>query len=110
VISVIFASVNVIELYEVIQQIDTGEPFNMTYVTADRKKGTGGQIRHCKNWVRCDLATMPEPVLRRNKVYEVARDPRHQEHKTKNIMNPATRDIRKVHIRLITEFNGRRVV
>jgi hypothetical protein len=100
----------IIELYEVINHIDTGLPFAMTYVTADRKKGTGGQIKHCKNWVKCDLATMPEPVLRRNKVYELTKNPNHQDHKTKNIMNPATRDIRKVHIRLITEFNGRRVV
>jgi hypothetical protein len=100
----------IIELYEVINQIDSGEPFSMTYITADRKKGTGGQIKACKNWVKCDLATMPEPILRRNKMYEVARDPKHIEHRTKNIMNPATRDIRKVHIRLITEFNGKRVV
>lgn len=81
----------------------------MAYVTADKKKGTGGQIKHVKNWVRCDLAAMPEPVLRRNRL-SAEKTPNHLEHKTKNIMNPATRDIRKVHIRLITEFNGRRVI
>lgn len=81
----------------------------MAYVTADRKKGTGGQIKHVQNWVRCDLAAMPEPVLRRNRI-TTEKMPNHIEHKTKNIMNPATRDIRKVHIRLITEFNGRRVI
>jgi len=101
------SSPSTIELYEVISHIDSGRPFNMTYVTADKKKGTGGQIKVVKNWVRCDLAAMPDIILRRNKVDKM---PRHQEHKTKNIMNPATRDIKKVHIRLICEFNGRRVV
>jgi hypothetical protein len=101
---------NVIELYEAIQLIDTGEPFSLTYVTADRNKGTGGQIKKVTNWVKCDLATVPEPILRRNKMFEASKNPNHQQHKTKNIMNPATRDIRKVHVRLITEFNGKRVV
>lgn len=100
----------VIELYEVIQHIDSGMPFSMTFVTADRKKGTGGQIRTVHNWVNCNIADMPEPVLRRNKMFQASKVPNHQQHKTKNIMNPATRDIRKVHIRLITEFQGKRVV
>jgi hypothetical protein len=101
----------VIELYEVINHIDSGMPFTMTYITADRRKGTGGQLKQCTNWVRCDLATMPEVVLRKNRIhYEMEKNPNHPDHKTKNIMNPATRDIRKVHIRLITEFQGKRVV
>lgn len=101
----------VIQLKEVIDGIESGKPFDIVFVTADRKKGTGGEIKRYKNWVKCNLEAMPEPILRRNKM-EIGsyKMPQHQEHKTKNIMNPVTRDIRKVHIRLITEFNGKRVV
>jgi hypothetical protein len=101
----------VIELREVLDLIESGKPFDITFVTADRKKGTGGEIKRYTGWVKCDLSAMPEPVLRRNKIpINIVKDHQHRQHKTKNIMNPVTRDIRKVHIRLITEFNGKRVV
>lgn len=101
----------VIQLREVLDTIESGKPFDITFITADRKKGTGGEIKRYTGWVKCDLAAMPEPVLRRNRIpVNSLKEAAHRLHKTKNIMNPVTRDIRKVHIRLITEFNGKRVV
>ena len=100
-----------IDLTAVIKHMDSHMPFDITYVTADKKRGTGGEIKQQKNWVKCDLSVMPEMVLRKNKMfYADVRNPRHPEHKTRNIMNPVTRDIRKLHLRLIVEFNGKRVV
>ncbi len=100
-----------IELTEVIDHMEALMPFDITYVTADKKRGTGGDIKQCRGWVKCDLSSQPEPILRKNKIsYAEAKDPNHRLHKTRNIMNPVTREIRKLHLRLIVEFNGKRVV
>lgn len=100
-----------IELTQVIDHIDSMMPFDITYVTADKKRGTGGEIKTRKAWVKCNLGDQPETILRKNHIpYSEIRDPRHIEHKTRNIMNPVNREIRKLHLRLIVEFNGKRVV
>ena len=101
-----------IQLTEVIDHLDSGMPFSMTYVKADRKTGIGGEIRRVQNWVKCELDSVPETILRRNKLVQFAaeKNPHHSEHKTRNIMDPATRTIKKIHLRLITEFQGKRVI
>ena len=100
-----------IDLTTVIDHIDSHMPFDIAYVTADKKRGTGGQIKQHKGWVKCDLSSQPEMVLRKNKIFMAeVRSPNHQDHKTKNIMNPVTREIRKLHLRLICVFNNKRVV
>jgi hypothetical protein len=99
------------DLTQVIDHLDAHAPFSMTYVTADKKRGTGGEIKKVDGWVKCNLGDMPEQILRKNRIhFSEVRDPKHGVHKTRNIMNPVTRDIRKVHLRLIVEFNGKRVV
>jgi hypothetical protein len=57
-----------IDLTTVIDHIDSHMPFDIAYVTADKKRGTGGQIKQHKGWVKCDLSSQPEMVLRKNKI------------------------------------------
>lgn len=95
--------------------MDGGEPFSMTFVTADRKKGTGGEIIRVANWVKARSST-GDGISTNDKKKDVnklilGKNPNHFKNKTRNIRN--LRDhkmIRKVHIRLICEFNGKKVV
>lgn len=100
-------------LKEVLNEIDRtdeqGHPvsFNMKFVTADRKRRTGGEIIEANNVHKCI-------TIRNNKVVydsrpHVSRNPHHFTNATRNIIFP-NGQIRKVHIRLIIEFNNQRVL
>jgi hypothetical protein len=103
-----------ITLTEVIRQLDTGQPFNMVYITADRRRGTGGEIETLKNWVLHN-AQRPSPKGSKEsksriaaKLYECKPD--HFFHKTRNILNLKSRKIQKLHLKLIVEYNGKNVL
>src|SRR5699024_9871092 len=101
----------VILLPDVLRELDSGEPFDMKFVKADRRRGTGGEIVEVRKWVKVQTeerasayTTMPSGGGKNKR-------PNHHHHKTLNIMNlrnPKTK--RKVHIRLICEFNGKQVL
>lgn len=94
--------------------MDSGEPFSMTFVAADRRRGTGGDIVSVKNWVK--VSKTPDGVVPASKKKRIlsqiilAKNPNHYENKTRNIRNlRKLKQIRKVHIRLIVLFNGKKV-
>lgn len=98
--------------HEVLNDLDTGDPFDMVFITADRRRGTGGKIKRVSNWVKIKGG---EPVSRLPGEFSrqtLKKDPRHAEHKTINIYNPANPGdhATKVHWRLIVFFNGKRVL
>jgi hypothetical protein len=100
--------------HEVMQAIDTGDPFDLVFITADRRRGTGGAIKSVTNWVKITAAPpkdMKRPRFGQSNTSR-AKNPNHYEHKTINIHNPANpRDNpTKVHWRLIQFFNGKRVL
>lgn len=109
-----------IRLSEALEQMDQldefGKParFQIKFVTANRNLGTGGEIIEIKNGRKCvgtrkgkvvfdmrkaDARTTPPPI---------PKDPHHWANSTRNILLP-NGQIRKVHIRLIIEFNGKKV-
>ncbi len=103
----------VITLSEVLRIYESGASFSITVVTADRKKGTGGELRHYPTAQRCRLQEMPANLLKRNGFTSTATDkrsPNHWENKTRNLYIPATGEIRKIHIKLIVAFNNKRVL
>jgi hypothetical protein len=103
----------VITLSEVLRIYESGEAFSITFITADRRKGTGGERRHYPVAQRCRLHEMPANLLKRNGFRSTATDkksPNHWENKTRNIYIPATGEIRKLHIKLIVSFNNKRVL
>src|SRR5687767_11044912 len=77
--------------HEVLKELDTGEPFDdMVFITADRRRGTGGKIKRVNNWVKIkggeSVSRLPGEFSR--KLPTLKRNPQHAEHKTINIYNP----------------------
>jgi hypothetical protein len=108
-----------IRLWDVIQIMDTpdekGIPvkFQLKYVTANRLEGTGGDIIELKDSCKCSgRSNQCNPIFSKKKVVAVtesaSKDPRHWTHSTRNVLLP-NGQIRKVHIRLIIEFNNKKV-
>lgn len=103
------------EVFEQMDQLDdTGHPvkFQMRFVTANRKEGTGGEIIEIKDGRKGVGKRGGEIVFDKRKVYsdvpKLSRDPHHWINSTRNLILP-NGQIRKVHIRLIIEFNGQKV-
>lgn len=117
-----FASMKVISLQDVLAWMDTGKPFDIAFVTADRKRQTGGEIielenvkLHRKAEYQQDnaevstaeaVSTVAVSTVALKKDY---RNPQHLQHGTRNLRLSSGK-IRKIHIRLIVKFNGAKVV
>lgn len=99
---------------EALRLADSGEPFDMVIVTADRRRGTGGDLITLKQWKKMDnedvAKSMPSGV--RKTSLAMTRSPNHWTNKTINAFNPNNRSVHpiKVHFRLIQFFNGKRVL
>lgn len=99
--------------HEVLKELDGGEQFDMVFITADRRRGTGGKIKRVSNWVKIKGG---EPVSRLPGEFSrkggAKKNPQHLEHKTINIYNPVNPGdhAMKVHWRLIIFFNGKLVL
>lgn len=99
---------------KVMEQLDETDGFDMIFVTADRKRGTGGELVEVRDWQKMDGNTPTERMPGRNRKPATAmkKDPNHWENKTINIFNPANLQQHpiKVHYRLIQFFNRQRVI
>lgn len=99
---------------EVLKLMDGPEQFQMIFVTADRRRGTGGQLIEVKDWAKmsADAPREMQAGKYRRKAMDISRQPNHWAHKTINIWNPNNKRVHphKVHIRLIQFFNYKRVV
>lgn len=99
---------------EAMRIIRAGQPFNMEFVEADRRRGTGGELVSVLKWMIVHKgmsdSEVSEAVLSRKTVRR--KDPAHWMHKTFNIFNPADRKQHavKVHYRLILSLNGKKVI
>lgn len=113
--------VQYIRLSEVLDQMEqldeAGMPvkFQIKFVTADRKRGTGGEIIEIKDGRKCVgkrkgkvVFDMRKTVSTVSTAPRIPRDPHHWVNSTRNIILPNGL-IRTVHIRLIIEFNGKKV-
>lgn len=103
---------------EALKKIDAGETFSLAFVTADRRRGTGGRYIIVDGWRRVQgtaaqlmpaqqtLTTAAQPARGGGK------NPHHGTNKTFNIHNPRNphAHIYKVHYRLFTRFNGKLVI
>lgn len=76
---------------QVLQLLDTGEPATLEFVTADRKRGTGGKWMVLENWVKAGADNKKGTVLMKNPGAKHA--------------HPVP-----VHIALIQTFNGKKLV
>lgn len=100
------------------------EPFSLRYVKLNEQKGTGGEVVAISGQLLSgkgtgqQLAAAPDPVpvltgaptdveeleawLRRN--------PNHYDNMTRNLVSTVNGHYTKVHIYLITEFEGKKVI
>jgi hypothetical protein len=108
-----------IRLKEVLSEMDRMDPqgkpvsFDIRFVTADRKRGTSGEIIEIKDARKCIDIRDGEVVYDQRKAASsgdaaVSRPPNHWINGSRNLLLP-NGGIRKIHIRLIIEFNGKKV-
>ena len=99
---------------EVMKIADTGDHFDMVFVTCDRRRGTGGELIEVRSWQKMDTDAPVErmPGRFRKTVKAMIRNPNHWKNKTINIFNPNNKMLHphKVHFRLIQFFNSKRVL
>jgi hypothetical protein len=101
---------------EAVRQIYSGQTFTMQFITADEKRGTGGDLIEVINWQIAGHDDHDDPgagASRTNvSASAVQRIPNHDEHGTINIENPGNRSlgIKKIHIDLIQTFNGKLIL
>jgi hypothetical protein len=113
---------SVILLSEALRILHSGAVCSLTYVAADRKRGTGGKMIHIPQCViysedpespttsiSSEDASPPSGACPVNSGGS-RRGASHYLHKTRNIYIPSTRKIQKLHIKLITRFNGKKVL
>jgi hypothetical protein len=93
-------------LRNVLDEIESGEPFHLTVITCDQKRNTGGKIVRfgpaILNQVSKKKRKSSKPVttVRRNNNYN----------NTRTIRLLGSEEIRTIHVQLITEFNNQRVI
>lgn len=111
-ISIDFSIMKVVTLADALRIIESGDPFDMVWITADRQRNRGGGILEAKgavmqskrnsNSARQEAPGPQQPA-------PSTRNPNHYAHGTRNI-RLASGKIRKVHIQLIDQINGMKVV
>jgi len=94
--------------------IDEGDPFDLVFVTADRRRGTGGELISVTQWTKMDSDAPIEilPGRYRKKARAMIKNPNHWANKTFNIWSPINKlnHPHKVHFRLMQFFNGKRII
>lgn len=102
---------------DLISQMDQcdgeGKPiiFSLKFVTADRVRKSGGEIITVERAQKC-VGKKNDKVLYANspKIEGLTKNPNHNENATRNIYLVDSGQVRKVHTRLIIEFNNKKVI
>lgn len=108
-----------ITLADVLRILDaTADPCTLVFSTANRQKGTGGELITLENCVKtgtnreakASAAAAPRPAVGELVTTSWLRhQPAHQANQTINLTLLDSGHVRKVHVRLITQFNGQKV-
>jgi len=98
----------VIKLSEALKEMQSGNLFSIRYVTADKSRNSGGDI---KEYDGCRLSRRAAsdteaPVFTTG---NPTKRPNHYRNRTRNIVL-ANSDVRKVNVWLIIGFNGKPVI
>lgn len=94
---------------QVIKTIDSGESFTMEFVTADRRRGTGGDLITVEGWCKKSSETVRD--VKPGHVPIKKSGTTRNTFKTVRIYNPVSTEAHPitVHYKLIQFFNGKRV-
>jgi hypothetical protein len=108
-----------IRLWDALEMMDStdsqGNParFQLKFVTANRTTKEGGEIIEVTDASKCSIRTKKgKEIIPAKKTFKadekMPKDPRHWVNSTRNILLPNGQK-RKLHIRLIIEFNHKKV-
>ena len=86
--------------------MDAGEPFSLTAICCDARRGTGGELlvvekAYKSGWKSPSERKQGTPL----EAVKLRKLPHHYENSTRNILLPSG-EVRKIHIRLIRKFNN----
>lgn len=103
-----------ITIRDMLKEMKTGGTFSATVLSYDRKRRSGGQIKHYPELrlyqEGLELGRGLTPAERKPR----ARKPRHGHHYTRNVVvmqnGTPTSIIRKIHPPLVMRFNGKTVL
>jgi hypothetical protein len=96
----------IVTLKEVLTEMRSGNIFSIRWVTANKKKKTGGTI---KQYDGCRRSRATPTASERPMFNGGSKKPNHYGNATRNIVIP-TGEIRKLNVWLIIGFNGKKVV
>lgn len=86
-----------ISVRDIVREMSKGDPFDMEFVTADEKRGTGGDVIRLKQAICIGGPSKKARI----------RNPHHDVNFTRNIRALEGDRIITVHPLLITKFNGK---
>lgn len=96
---------------DMIEYMDSGQPFSLSFVTFDKKRDKGGEwiniqsaVKHMAKAAAQKAITAAQPTFN-----VVSKNPHHFENATRNI-KLKNGSIRKIHIRLVRIFNNKKVI
>lgn len=104
-----------ITIKQMLEDMGKGRPFSLTYVTADTTKGTGGKLVKIASAILsgynlADGTRVTASVMNKAGLTgKSSKKPNHSAHFTRNILLKDS-TLRKVHIDLVTEYNGKKVL
>lgn len=103
---------NMIHFKDMMALINSGAIFSISFVTWNSQSKKGGRLVHRS---KMTLLTGQSGAVKFKKGSRVntgrhQKNPNHFENKTLNLVEPGSEMINKVHTRLITRFNGKKVV
>ncbi len=107
------ALIDVLNLMDEVDVSGKPNPFSIKFITCNRQKQTGGRIVHLPKAIKHVSGSgkvAKDPASGTAPSGKVVRNPNHARNSTRNLSVPGTNEIIKCHIRLITEFNGHKVV
>ena len=101
----------ILHLKDALIEMKNGDPFSISFVTLDQARKVGGEIISIE---KCMLASLNDELRKEigftvteNKT-DFKKKPKHYENATRNILME-NGHIKKVHIRLILQFNDNKV-
>lgn len=105
-----------ITLQDALKQMDNKDahgkavPFSIEFWTADRKKKTGGELIKVDSCILARNQKKEKGTQASGAENKNSKAQNHWENSTRNILILSSNRIRKCHIRLIENFNGKKVL
>lgn len=93
--------------------MDAGQAFSIAFVTADKRKNTGGELIEVEKAYKSGYIN-PEDRKKMQQLQPASdmlnKSPNHYQNSTRNIVIASNSEVRKLHVRLIRKFNGKTVL